>query len=265
MDKKINKLSKSLSLLLALVMVLGVSIPAFASSELVDTKDSIVESVESARASLQKTMKKAYEIKRVYPSVDGQDVDLSEEWVEIEIADKFRDAVNKGYTTLNDKDASVEDLNTANKNVEEAMTAYESAKKPGLVDYLEESKEELAGLIELANSKLDINVSEDGSDVWDTDKWVTQKELDDFKAEIKKAEEFLAKEDIDFDGTYEFYEVFLEIYDAFKASLKSGSLEGSEIDRISGSNIYETSVKLANAMFPEGAKKVVVATANNKN
>src|SRR5699024_6435340 len=101
-------------------------------------------------------------------------------------------------------------------------------------------------------------------DVLTTDKWTSAKDLAEFEKAIEIAKEALGNKDLDkdaLDKNTNYLNNAIRVYDIAKSN---GKYTPAVVDRITGEDIYASSVEVAKAMYPEGAEKVIIATANKE-
>ncbi|MGI6217266.1 MAG: cell wall-binding repeat-containing protein [Coriobacteriales bacterium] len=106
------------------------------------------------------------------------------------------------------------------------------------------------------------NVSDDGTDVYDTEKWVTPDESAALEAQVQSAKELIensyAKQaDIDIA-----HNSLTSAIDQFESSMKAGTRESGSWSRLAGSNRYKTSQAISQEGFST-SDYAVVATGDN--
>ena len=167
--------------------LLGIaSIVVLLSLSVFSCKYDICSASESTVLALDKAIKEAGDLKKATKiSTDGNDVFTTDKWVTQADADKLKVAIDAANAVKENPDATNEDVQKATDNLSKAIQTFKAAQKDGKVD-----KGELNTLIGTAETlKNDTKVSTigDGSDVYTSEKWVTEADANKLTDAITKA------------------------------------------------------------------------------
>ena len=146
------------------------------------------------KTALQNAINDANTAKTAITSPDGRNIPTTQEWVRSYIQNAFTQAIAAANAVLNDNSATPQQVADAVQAMNDATTAYNNEKKPGLLVDLTT----LADLIHTAeNIPLVAISSYDGYDIYTTEQWVTQQEQDDLLAAIQAAKDAMTNANTD--------------------------------------------------------------------
>lgn len=188
-------------------------------------------------------------------SEDGTDVLTTASWVKQEDVDTLQTAIDAAKVVANNEEATAEDVADAVEDLNEALSAYNAAKKDGTKTLI--TKEDLQTLVTAAQTKRDdIEVSEDGSDVIPEDQWTTGAAFSALNAAITAATGVAEDADATQDEIDEAYSTLEEAIATFEGTLQDGTKTLVEEDPVDKSSLE---LAIANAIT---AKEGVVVASN---
>ena len=231
-----------------------------------EVKDGLTSpEVLEALPELEKAIEDAEAAKKgIKTSEDGSDVAKTDAWTTPKDLKILEDGIAKAKEVLAKEDLDAEEINVNAALLNSITELYNLSKNIGKTPKeIVEAKSKLKETIEKAiNNKVAVSV--DGKDVLTTDKWTSAKDLAEFEKAIEIAKEALGNKDLDkdaLDKNTKYLETAITLY---HIAQDNGTLTPAVVDRITGEDIYASSVEVAKAMYPEGAEKVIIATANKE-